>query len=156
MSHLAWWKGTRGEWYVIGQVVLFGLVIFGPRVWFFSDTALTSISGTILCVAGGLLVAASSLRLGANLTALPYPKEHATLIEAGPYRLVRHPIYSGAILVAFGLALWAHNWLTIGYALALLVFFDIKSRREEGWLKEKFADYVSYQKRVRKLIPFIY
>jgi protein-S-isoprenylcysteine O-methyltransferase Ste14 len=48
------------------------------------------------------------------------------------------------------------GWLTIGYAIILLVFFDIKSRREERWLSEKFSGYAAYQKRVRKLIPLLY
>ena len=39
---------------------------------------------------------------------------------------------------------------------ALAMFFDIKSRREEVWLAEHFPEYAAYQRRVRKLIPFIY
>ena len=75
---------------------------------------------------------------------------------SGPYRIVRHPMYSGAILVAFGWALFIHSWLAMGITLVLFVFFDLKSRREEGWLKEKFPGYPAYQQRVRKLLPFIY
>jgi len=59
-------------------------------------------------------------------------------------------MYSGAILVAFGWALLIHSWLAIGIALVLFVIFDLKSRREETWLKEKFPDYVAYQQTVRK------
>jgi protein-S-isoprenylcysteine O-methyltransferase Ste14 len=95
-------------------------------------------------------------KLGPNLTPLPYPKDETTLLQTGPYRIVRHPIYSGAILMAFGWAFWVQGWLTIVYAMILLLFFDIKARREEQWLKEKLSGYSSYQKRVRKLIPFIY
>jgi steroid 5-alpha reductase family enzyme len=87
---------------------------------------------------------------------LPYPKPESTLIETGPYRIVRHPMYSGAILVAFGWALVIHSWLAIGTAMVLFVFFDLKSRREEAWLKEKFPGYATYQQRVRKLVPLIY
>jgi len=162
MSQIAWWKGTRGEWYVIAQIVLVGLVVFGPRTWaggptwLFPDTVLSSVGGVVLILAGGALAVTGIMRHGSNITALPYPKEQATLIETGPYRLVRHPMYSGMVLAAFGWAFLSQGWLTIGYALLLLVFFDIKSRREEQWLKAKFTDYVPYQQRVRKLIPFIY
>jgi protein-S-isoprenylcysteine O-methyltransferase Ste14 len=69
---------------------------------------------------------------------------------------VRHPIYSGLILAALGWAFWVHGWLTIGYVVVLFVFFDIKSRREERWLAEKYAGYEAYRKRVHKLIPFVY
>jgi protein-S-isoprenylcysteine O-methyltransferase Ste14 len=58
--------------------------------------------------------------------------------------------------MALGWALWVTSWLTLGYAMVLFVFFDIKSRREEQWLKAKFSGYAAYQKRARKLIPFVY
>ena len=162
MSQTPWWKGTRGEWYVFAQVALFVLVVFGPRtwsgwpMWTFPDTQFGSIGSGVLLLMGVCLVVAGIFELGANLTAVPYPKEQATLVETGPYQLVRHPMYSGAIFMAFGWAFWVHGWLTIGYALILFVFFDVKSGREEQWLKETFSGYVAYQKRVRKLIPFVY
>jgi protein-S-isoprenylcysteine O-methyltransferase Ste14 len=162
MSQSPWWKGTHGEWYVVAQVALFVLVILGPRnwpgwpKWIAPFTWLGSIGGGMLLLAGILLLVTAIFRLGPNLTAVPYPKEQGILIETGPYQLVRHPIYCGAILIALGWGLLVHGWLTLGYAIILLVFFDIKSRREEEWLKAKFPGYKEYQKRVRKLIPFIY
>jgi len=162
MPQTPWWQGKRGEWYVIAQVILFLLVAFGPRtwpgllVWTAPFTWLGAVAGGFLILIGGLLSLAGVFRLGPNLTPLPYPKDEATLVETGPYQLVRHPIYSGLILAAFGWALWVNGWLTLGYAALLFALFDIKSRREEGWLREKFAGYEAYQKRVRKLIPFVY
>ncbi len=78
------------------------------------------------------------------------------MVEHGAYRWVRHPIYSGLILGALGLALLRGGILSLLYALILFIFFDIKSRKEESWLREKYVDYADYQQRVRKLIPFIY
>lgn len=162
MSRASWWKGGHGEWYVVIQIVLFILVVFGPRtgtgwpVWTSPFILVGHIIGSLLLIIGGFLAMAGMLELGKNLTAVPYPKEQATLVETGPYRIVRHPIYSGLIIVALGWAFWVHGWLTFGYVLILFVFFDVKSRREEQWLKEKFSAYGAYQKRVRKLIPFIY
>jgi protein-S-isoprenylcysteine O-methyltransferase Ste14 len=162
MSRTPWWKGTHGEWYVVVQFALFALVVLGPRTWSgwptwtLPYTPLGSIAGAALLLVGGLLIAAGIFRLGANLTAVPYPKDKATLIETGPYQLVRHPMYSGGIFMALGWALWVHGWLTIGYAIMLFVFFEVKARREEQWLKDKFSGYTAYQKRVRKLIPFVY
>ena len=63
---------------------------------------------------------------------------------------------SGLTFIAFGWGFWLHSWLTIGYALALFVFFDVKSRYEERLLLEKFPEYAAYRKRVRKLVPFVY
>ena len=69
---------------------------------------------------------------------------------------MRHPIYSGLSLAAFG---WSLIWNSIAALVAtllLLAFFDIKARREERWLEEKFTGYAAYRSRVKKLIPFVY
>ena len=162
MSQVPWWKGSRGEWYVVAQVFLFALVAFGPRTmsglpsWRAPDLAIGSVVGGVMMLAGGVLAGAAVIGLGSNLTALPYPKDDATMVQSGSYRIVRHPIYSGLIIGALGWALWSHAWFTILYALVLFVFFDIKSRREERWLAEKFPGYEGYRHRVKKLIPWLY
>src|SRR5512140_3687231 len=113
MAAYSWWKGERGEWYVVLQLVLFALVIFGPRTtgglpeWTEPYAQIGSIVGFILLVAGFLLLASGIIRLGRkNITPLPYPKDEGMLVETGPYRIVRHPIYSGGILAAIGWALY--------------------------------------------------
>jgi protein-S-isoprenylcysteine O-methyltransferase Ste14 len=162
VSQAHWWKGKHGEWYVVAQVALLVLVFFGPRnipawsSWTAPFTWLGSIGGAVILSTGVLLLAAAIFKMGPNITPAPFPKDEGTLIETGPYRLVRHPMYCGGILIAFGWAFLIHGWLTIGYAIFMLVFFDLKSRREEQWLKAKFSGYDEYQKRVRKLIPFVY
>ncbi len=162
MSQTSWWKGTRGEGYVVIQILLMLLVFFAPRnlsgwpAWSAPVRLVASFVGGALFLAGLLLFGTAINRMGKNLTAVPYPKEEATLIVKGPYRLVRHPMYCGLVVLAFGWALLVHGWLTVFYAIVLLLFFDIKSRREEQWLCEKFPGYPDYRKRVKKLIPFIY
>jgi protein-S-isoprenylcysteine O-methyltransferase Ste14 len=60
------------------------------------------------------------------------------------------------VFAAFGWDLRANASLTLGYALVLFVVFDIKSRREERWLADKFPEYAAYQRRGRKLVPWMY
>jgi protein-S-isoprenylcysteine O-methyltransferase Ste14 len=114
------------------------------------------VSGIALIVLGIALALAGIAALGRNLTATPRPKQGATLVARGPYRFVRHPMYAGAILAAFGWAFAVHGWLTLVYAAMLLVFFDIKARREERWLREEIPGYAAHAQHVRRLIPFIY
>lgn len=155
-------KGARGEWYLVVQAGLFLLLAFGPRTsgwlpaWESPYTWIGALAGGALFLAGTLLTATGAINLGKNLTPLPDPKEHATLIVSGAFRFVRHPIYSGITFMAFGWGLWLNSWLTSGYALLLFAFFDIKSRREERLLEGRFPEYADYRKSVRKLIPFIY
>jgi protein-S-isoprenylcysteine O-methyltransferase Ste14 len=157
-----WWRGARGEWLVVIQIVLIGLVFLGPRSvaghpsWAFPFPDERTIVGAVLMAAGCLMLVAGLVRLGRGLTPLPYPRESAELIQTGPYGLVRHPMYAGGLVLAFGWTLHVGSWLTLLYAAVLFVFLDMKSRREEKWLTEKFPAYPAYQQRVRKLIPFVY
>jgi protein-S-isoprenylcysteine O-methyltransferase Ste14 len=157
-----WWKGARGEWLVVIQVVLIGLVFLGPRTvagwpaWPFPFPRMLVVMGSAFMVGGGSLLFAGLVRLGMGLTPLPYPKEGAGLVQTGPFALIRHPMYGGGLMLALGWALFIQGWLTLGYVAVLFAFLDMKSRREERWLAEKFPEYASYQRRVRKLIPFVY
>ena len=161
-SRAPWWKGTRGEWYVVGQIIIFGLILVGPRsvrglpAWTAPYTTLATVIGAALMAAGATLSIWGTLSLGTNLSVLPYPKQGSRLVESGPYRIVRNPIYSGLILGSFGLALVLHSWLGLAYALALLVLFDLKTRREERWLCERYPAYADYRKRVKKLLPWVW
>lgn len=101
-------------------------------------------------------MAAGLVRLGRGLTPLPYPKDGAELVQTGAFALVRHPMYAGGLVLGVGWALHVQGWLTLGYVAALFVFADVKSRREEKWLVERYPAYATYQRRVRKLIPFVY
>ena len=159
MSHYHWWKGSRGEWYVVIQAFLFLLFFAGPRTWPGLPSwspwcvRLGSAAGLILVLTGALVAAAGAFSLGRNLTPLPHPKEGGEFVETGAYRVVRHPIYSGIIFMALGAGLMLHSWLTLGYALLFLAFFEVKSRREERWPTERFPGYAAYQRRVRRFIP---
>lgn len=157
-----WWKGARGERLVVAQFVLIGLVFLGPRTlvgapaWAFPFPRACLFVGGMLVAAGGVVMLAGARGLGSGLTALPYPKDGASLVQTGPFALVRHPIYSGLLAAAFGWALCVQGWLTLGFVFALFVLLDVKSRREERWLAARFPEYAAYQQRVRRLIPFVY
>jgi protein-S-isoprenylcysteine O-methyltransferase Ste14 len=66
------------------------------------------------------------------------------------------PWWRGTLGEWFVVAQVAHAWATLGYAILLLVFVDLKSRREERWLMAKFPGYTAYRRRVRRLIPYVY
>jgi len=96
------------------------------------------------------------LDLRENLTPFPKPLPGANLVDTGAYGLVRHPIYGGLILGGAGWSLFMASPLALFLALMLAVFFDLKSRREELWLAEQFAEYEAYRSRTRRMLPWVY
>ncbi len=86
---------------------------------------------------------------------MPHPRDDARLVDSGVYALVRHPIYGGLILTAFGWALVLASPLTLLLAVVLAVFFGLKSRREEAWLTERYERYAEYMARTKRFVPYL-
>jgi protein-S-isoprenylcysteine O-methyltransferase Ste14 len=159
--HPPWWQGTRGEWYFVVQLVLFALILLAPLApgqpgWPSALSWPARGLGLLLGLAGLALAAAGLVGLGSNLSVLPHPKDDAELVQGGVYGLARHPIYGGLIVGAVGWALLTNSLLALGLALVLLLFFEIKSRREERQLLARFPAYAAYRRRVRKFFPYLY
>ena len=114
------------------------------------------IAGLLLQTAGLLLALWARGNLGRNWSARVETKVDHQLVRSGPYRLIRHPIYTGLTLFALGYSLIWTSMAALVATAALFVELDMKSRREERWLQEKFDGYGHYKMRVRRLIPFVY
>ena len=83
-------------------------------------------------------------------------KEGHELVQSGPYRLVRHPIYTGMLIMFFATALVQSN--LSGFVSVLLLFTSlwIKLDREERLMLQQFPErYAAYQQRVKRIIPFV-
>jgi protein-S-isoprenylcysteine O-methyltransferase Ste14 len=155
--------GERGEWYVAAQFVLLGLIAAVPfTAWHWplipgDAGSAIRVTGLMMLLIGLGVVNVGLLSLGwNNLTALPYPRRRAEFVGEGAYRYVRHPIYSGVLLSAAGWALLANDLLSLLLTAVLFLLLDRKAHREEKWLRAKYPAYADYQKRVHKLIPWLY
>ncbi len=151
--------GPRGEGWVLIQGVLLVLVVtagwaLGPD-WS-GPLRLAGITAGMLLIAGGVLLGGRAVAdLGTDLTPLPRPRDQAELVETGAYALVRHPIYGGLILAAFGWAIVQASIIAVALAGVLAVFFRVKSAREEAWLDTRFPGYPTYRARTPRFIPRI-
>ena len=130
--------------------------IVSGDAWGGTLASVTSLVGLVLMGAGALLGGRGLLDLGGNLTPLPHPRDDAVLVETGIYALVRHPMYGGLVATAFGWGLVAASPLTLLLAAVLFLFFDLKSRREEAWLKSRYNGYPTYMARTRRFFPKLY
>lgn len=150
----------RGAWYVIVQVILIGLILFGPQGFFLVsaqplNTILQS-CGISIGLLACLMIVISAMNLGKNLTPLPCPRESAQLVQTGLYGFVRHPMYFGVLLAALAWFCIFPGVFVLAYSICLFLLFDLKARREEVWLLKRFPEYRDYQARVKKFIPSVY
>jgi protein-S-isoprenylcysteine O-methyltransferase Ste14 len=79
------------------------------------------------------------------------------VITTGPYRYVRHPLYSGSLLFVAGTSLLLGSWWGLLAALGLAALLAIRVGIEEKALRAGLAGYDEYAERVRyRLIPFVW
>jgi protein-S-isoprenylcysteine O-methyltransferase Ste14 len=112
--------------------------------------------GLVLFAVGLGFAIWARLHIGRNWGAPMTQKDEPELVTSGPYRLVRHPIYSGILLAGVGTALaLSWTWL-IAMALAGL-YFVYSATVEERYLTGQFPDdYPAYKRSTKMLVPFIF
>jgi protein-S-isoprenylcysteine O-methyltransferase Ste14 len=109
-----------------------------------------------LCIAGLLVALWARVILGRNWSGMVTLKEGHELVERGPYRFVRHPIYTGMLAMFFATALVQRH--LAGFAGVLLMFasFWIKLGFEENLMLQQFPErYAAYRQRTKRIIPFV-
>jgi len=115
-------------------------------------------AGLVIYVMGYLLMAWALIRLSHNYQiggSTPRPKDE--MVMNGPYRLVRHPMYTAALSISFGLASLTQSWALLGVFGLYLMLILLLIPLEEDRLRQSYGkQYIPYQQKTRKLIPFAY
>jgi protein-S-isoprenylcysteine O-methyltransferase Ste14 len=92
--------------------------------------------------------------LGLNVTPTSMPRANATLVTTGPYRWIRHPMYTTVLILVTAVTLLTANLAVALSGLAMFVLLAARSRLEERRLVEKFdAAYRDYQRRTGRFLP---
>jgi len=96
------------------------------------------------------------LYLGRNWSPRPAVKEHHELVTTGPYAYVRHPIYTGIMLATLGSALVGMIFGIVMF-IVISIVFTLRISKEEKLMLELFPrQYPEYQKRTKRLVPFVW
>lgn len=112
--------------------------------------------GAVLCVLGLAGAIWARWTLAGNWSSNVTFKQGHELVERGPYRFVRHPIYTSLLLMGLGTALAGNRAAQFAGLLLWFAGFWIKLKQEEQLLTRHFpTEYPAYQARVKALIPFV-
>ena len=112
--------------------------------------------GLVLFADGLAFAIWARVHLGRNWGSPMSRKNDPELVTSGPYRLVRHPIYSGILVATAGTAV-ALSWAWLIAVAVAGVYFVYSATVEEGHLTEHFPDtYPAYRRSTKKLVPFIF
>jgi len=147
------------------RFVIIVVVIWFLRIKIFRQLANASIlssnhfvlgCGVLICAAGIGFAIWARIHIGKNWGMPMSVKEKPELVTTGPYRLVRHPIYTGLCVAMIG-SMITQGFMWLIYFVFLGGYFIYSAKKEEKSMLFQFPDkYPAYMKRTRMLIPFIF
>jgi protein-S-isoprenylcysteine O-methyltransferase Ste14 len=113
-------------------------------------------AGVAITALGFALTIWSRFLLGSNWSSTVAIKVAHELIRTGPYRWVRHPIYSGKILAMVGTAIALDRWRGVAAVVLIWIAFAIKRRMEEQFMRQTFGEqYAEYSKATGAIFPLL-
>jgi protein-S-isoprenylcysteine O-methyltransferase Ste14 len=145
--------------------ILLSILLLGPGNWFghslirenfVEHTNLVGRIGLSISFVGLLISCWSRYLLGKNWSLSVQKKEKHELIKSGPYSILRHPIYTGILLIFIGNTLIVGDYRGIIAVLIVFLSFWFKLKKEEKWLTELFGEkYIQYKKNTKAMIPYL-
>ncbi|MCP5029505.1 MAG: isoprenylcysteine carboxylmethyltransferase family protein [Actinomycetia bacterium] len=148
-------RQTSVAWaFVMAQFALIGALLLVPGSDHWSVPGAVDTGARLLQLVGVLFLVVGALNLGSSVTPLPLPVPHGELTTGGLYRLVRHPLYGGLMMLGVGSAVRSGNWWAVVVAMLLIGVLMAKSRWEEGHLRQRYPAYDAYARRTPRFVPF--
>ena len=136
---------------LILQFSLLGSIIFNTGKTILLPDNLLLLSPAVL-LAGWAILSMRKSRFRIS----PVPADDASLVISGPYKLIRHPMYSSILLFVTGLLIIRFSISQLIAVIVLALVLLVKMKWEELMLSEKFPEYKSYMQHTKNIIPFIF
>lgn len=157
-----WWRVPL----LAAMVIVYVLAKYGGTLsgyvvtvlWPSGYTKLTvGIISDIIAMSGLAVAIWSRITLSGNWDSGATIKEDHELIKRGPYSSVRHPIYSGILLMFLGTMIWYGRVAGLIFFVGCFIGYWMKAVNEEVLIMQHFPnEYPEYKKRVKALIPFVF
>ena len=137
--------------YVIAQFILLLIII-----WPIANLQLSMIGLLFIALSGVIALSALITNRPGNFNVRPHPKQNASLIVHGPYKFIRHPMYSSLFFGGLGIVFCQFSLLKVTAWLLLIVVLALKARFEEKALCAHYDQYSTYQKTNKAFIPWLW
>jgi protein-S-isoprenylcysteine O-methyltransferase Ste14 len=110
----------------------------------------------LLGLSGMLALWAMKVMKPGNFNIVPHPVEKGIMVSRGPYRLIRHPMYTSILIFAFALLAGQFGYIKLTVSLVLVAGLIVKMIYEEGLLRDHFPDYKEYMGKTKRIIPLVW
>lgn len=138
---------------VAAQAILIVALILLPQGSLWPTPTWLLRTGWAISLLGGAWAVWAALRLGDRLTPTPVPRDGGELRTDGPYAQVRHPIYTGVLLIVVGITVRTGSAVGLVLAAVTVGFFHGKVAFEERLLAERFPSYRDYAAGTPRFVP---
>ena len=156
-------RQDKGSWVVLVGTIVLGFILWALLPDDVPAAAITSASVFLFWVGIALVYVGLALRLyaitvlGRYFTPSVAVVDDQQVVEDGPYKLIRHPAYTGLLIMFLGFGLGSTNWLSLLALIGcVLIGISYRIHVEEHVLKAQLGQrYQEYMRRTKRLIPFV-
>ncbi len=152
-------KNTKGEWYLVIQLILISLHIIqgwpNNTIWNYELYKFIQALGIIIAIKGTMNLTIAFHSLGNNLSLLAKPVMNSTLITKNSYNNCRHPIYKGLLYISCGICIYKLSLLHLLLLIMLSYTLRVKAKKEEKELMLLHTSYKRYIKNTPAIISYI-
>ena len=143
--------------FVLVQFVLFALYVIDFDLFgiTFEIPNWLNLGSIVLGFFGAVVITFGIINMNENLTPFPTPRRNSSLISGGIYKYIRHPIYSGIILLFLAYGLYSGSVGRLIITIILSIVFYFKTELEEELLIERFPGYQNYKGVTGRFLPKI-